>query len=206
MCHVWFIGTFNFGNGNEYIGDGEVRRIVETLFKKANIKLMQEKPDKYEETLEYITNDVIEYYHNVGNCLTIIDSEYPFYIKGKDYSFSGIVDLIYEQDGKLGLMDYKNTKLVSDEYLAKYKKQLHYYVMALRDENNEFEGRKIEEIKAYAIKYKAGDKLFPFDIDEDYIVELEKELAETARKIKNNEFEANCDDCSGCQFRKICKK
>ena len=193
-------------NGNEYIGDGEVSRNVETLFKKANIKLMQEKPDKYEETLEYITNDVIEYYHNVGNYLTIIDSEYPFYIKGKDYSFSGIVDLIYEQDGKLGLMDYKNTKLVSEEYLAKYKKQLHYYVMALRDENNEFEGRKIEEIKAYAIKYNAGDKLFPFDIDEDYIVELEKELAETARKIKNNEFEANCDDCSGCQFRKICKK
>ena len=176
------------------------------LFEKANLKFKEERPEKYENKLETITKDVIRYYHEVGNDLTIIDSEYPFYIRGDNYAFSGVVDLIYENDGKLGILDYKNTSLVGKEFLAKYRKQLHFYVMALRDENKEFEGHKIEEIQIYAIKYQKGDKLFSFDIDDDYIEDLKEELHSTAQKIKNNEFEAECADCTGCPYRKICKK
>lgn len=176
------------------------------LFEKANLKFKEEQPEKYEVKLETITKDVLRYYHEVGNNLTIIDSEYPFYIRGENYAFSGIVDLLYKKDGKLGILDYKNTSLVGNEYLAKYRKQLHFYVMALRDENNEFEGQKIEEIQIYAIKYQKGDKLFSFDIDEEYIEELKEELKTTAEKIKNDEFKADCEDCTGCPYRKICKK
>ena len=188
-------------NGNEYVGDEEVAKTVEILFEKANLKFKEEEPEKYELKLETITKDVTRYYHEVGNDLTIINSEYPFYIRGENYAFSGIVDLLYEKDGKLGILDYKNTSLVSEKFLKKYRKQLHFYLMALRDENKEFDGHKIEEIQIYAIKYKKGDKLFSF-----YIEELKEELRTTAEKIKNNEFEADCDDCSGCPYRKICKK
>lgn len=193
-------------NDNEYVGDEEVSRTVEILFEKANLKFKEERPEKYAEKLESITKDVIRYYHEVGNDLFIVNSEYPFYIKGENYTFSGIVDLIYEKDGKLGILDYKNTSLVSREYLAKYRKQLHFYVMALRDENKEFDGHKIDEIQIYAIKYKKGNKRFSFDIDDDYIEELKKELADTAEKIRNDHFVADCADCSGCAYRKICKK
>lgn len=193
-------------NNNEYVGDDEVEKTVEILFEKANLKFKEEEPEKYDLKLQTITKDVKKYYQEVGNDLTIIASEYPFYIKDKDYAFSGIVDLIYEKDGKLGIIDYKNTSLVGKEYLAKYRKQLHFYVMALRDENKEFDGHKIEEIQIYAIKYKKGEKLFSFDIDENYIEELKEELRNTAFKIKNNEFEAGCEDCEGCPYRKICKK
>ena len=193
-------------NDNEYVGDGEVSRTVEILFEKANLKFKEERPEKYGEKLESITKDVIRYYHEVGNDLFIVNSEYPFYIKGENYTFSGIVDLIYEKDGKLGILDYKNTSLVSREYLAKYRKQLHFYVMALRDENKEFDGHKIDEIQIYAIKYKKGSQLFSFDIDDDYIEELKKELVDTAEKIRNDRFEAECADCSGCAYRKICGK
>ncbi len=34
----------------------------------------------------------------------------------------------------MGIRDYKNTSLVGREYLAKYRKHLHFYVMALRDD------------------------------------------------------------------------
>ena len=193
-------------NNNEYVGDAEVRKTVEMLFKKANIKFKEEQPEKYDNKLETITKDVIKYYHDVGCDLTIIDSEYPFYIKGDDYAFSGIVDLIYEKDGKHGILDYKNTSLVGKEYLAKYRKQLHFYVMALRDANNEFEGKKIEEIQIYAIKYQKSNKLFSFKIDDEYIEELKEELRQTALKIKNDEFDADCEDCEGCPYIKICKK
>ncbi|MBQ9026345.1 MAG: PD-(D/E)XK nuclease family protein, partial [Methanobrevibacter sp.] len=192
-------------NNNEYVGDEEVTETVERLFKKANIKFKEEQPEKYDETLEAITNDVKRYYHEVGNNLEIIASEYPFYIRGENYAFSGFVDLIYEKDGKLGIIDYKNTSLVSSPYLKKYRKQLHFYVMALRDENKEFEGHKIEEIQIYAIRYKGG-KLFSFDIEDEYIEELKEELKTTAEKIRNKEFEADCEDCTGCPYRKICKK
>ena len=193
-------------NNNEYVGDEEVAKTVELLFEKANIKFKEEEPEKYDLKLETIIKDVIRYYKEVGNNLTIIDSEYPFYIRGENYAFTGIVDLIYEKDGKLGILDYKNTSLVGSQYLAKYRKQLHLYLMALRDENREFDGRKIEEIQIYAIKYKDGDQLFSFDIDENYIEELKEELKETAEKIKNDKFEASCEDCTGCPYRKICKK
>lgn len=193
-------------NNNEYVGDEEVEKTVEILFEKANLKFKEEEPEKYELKLETITKDVKKYYHEIGNDLTIIGSEYPFYIKDKDYAFSGIVDLIYEKDGKLGILDYKNTSLVGKEYLAKYRKQLHFYVMALRDEKHEFDGHRIEEIQIYAIKYQKGSKLFSFDIDEEYIEELKDELRTTALKIKNDEFTSDCEDCTDCPYRKICKK
>lgn len=192
-------------NNNEYIGDEEVIKTVELLFEKANLKFKEEKPEKYEVKLETITKDVLRYYNEVGCDLEIFDSEYPFYIKDKDYAFSGIVDLIYEKDGKLGILDYKNTSLVGQKYLDKYKKQLHFYVMALRDENNEFKGREIEEIQIYAIKYKKGDRLFSFEIDDDYIEELKEELKTTAKKIKNKEFKPNHEDCTDCPYQMICK-
>ena len=90
--------------------------------------------------------------------------------------------------------------------MAKYRKQLHFYVMALRDENKEFDGHKIDEIQIYAIKYKKGNKLFSFDIDDDYIEELKIELRDTAEKIRNDQFAAECADCSGCPYKKICGK
>ena len=40
----------------------------------------------------------------------------------------------------------------------------------------------------------------------EYIEELKKELADTAEKIRNDHFVADCADCSGCAYRKICKK
>ena len=193
-------------NNNEYVGDKEVAKTVEILFEKANLKFKEEQLEKYDKKLHTITKDVIRYYNEVGNGLTIIASEYPFYIRGDNYTFSGVADLIYEKDGKLGILDYKNTSLVSSQYLAKYRKQLHFYVMALRDENKEFEGHKIEEIQIYAIKYKKGSQLFSFDIDDDYIEDLKEELKITALKIKNDEFTSDCEDCSGCPYKKICKK
>ena len=167
------------------------------------IDRIKQKIGKLDEKLEFMTNDVIRYYNKIGNNRTIKYSEYPFYIKGEGYAFSGVVDLIYEKDGKLGILDYKNTDLVEGKYKEKYEKQLHYYVMALRDEKGEFEGQKIEEIEIYAIR---KDELISFEIREDLIEKLRDELETIAGKIKNNEFEQNCEDCSDCQFRKICKK
>ena len=192
------------------LANEEISEIVEQLFEKANSEFKEKNSIDYYNNLRDITSDVIRYYNEIGKDLTIKDSEYSFYIRDKCYTFTGKVDLIYEKDGKLGLLDYKNTKLVEGKYKEKYRKQLHYYVMALRDEDGKFDGKEIEEIQIYAIQYEDDEgkrgKLLPFDIDEDYIEELKGELEKTAKKIKENKFEPICEDCSRCQFKRICKK
>ena len=143
--------------------------------------------------------------------MKILDSEYPFYLKDKNYALKGVVDLIYETDGKLGIIDYKNTRLEA-KYKNKFKKQLHLYVLALRDQNQEYElrdqnqeyeGKEISNLQVYTIKSK---KMINFDIDETYIEELKLELERVATDIHEGKFTScSCDDCKYCQYKNICK-
>lgn len=190
-------------NDNVFIGDEEVIRTVEELFKKANEELLQEDPVRYEKDLKEVSDNVVYYYENYGKDLKLLDSEYPFYLKDKNYALTGVVDLIYETDGKLGIIDYKNTRLEA-KYKNKFKKQLHLYVLALRDQNQEYEGREISKLQVYTIKSK---KLIEFEIDEEYIEELKRELERVARDIHEGKFEScTCDDCKYCQYKHICNQ
>ena len=119
--------------------------------------------------------------------------------------------MICERDGKLVIVDYKNTSLdyvsedLKEKYEKKYKKQLHLYVLALRDQNHEYIGKDIEEVEIYAIKSK---NVLNFKIDEKLIDELAHELNDVALAIKSGDkFESKkCDDCKYCQYSKICNQ
>jgi DNA helicase-2/ATP-dependent DNA helicase PcrA len=190
-------------NGNVFIGNDEVVKTITELFEKSNEELKEEEPGEYQKQLDEIIRNVLYYYENYGKDLKILDSEYPFYLKDKHYALKGVVDLIYEVDGKLGIIDYKNTRL-EDKYKDKFKKQLHLYVLALRDQNQEYEGKEISELKVYTIKSK---KLLEFEIDEEYINELQVELENVASSIHKNEFNSSkCDDCKYCQYKNICRQ
>ena len=190
-------------NGNAFIGNDEVIKTITELFEKSSEELLEEDPVEYQKQLDEIIKNVIYYYENYGKDLKMLDSEYPFYLKDKHYALKGVVDLIYEVDGKLGIIDYKNTRL-EDKYKDKFKKQLHLYVLALRDQNQEYEGKEISELKVYTIKSK---KLLEFEIDEAYIKELEIELENVASSIHNGIFNSSkCDDCKYCQYKNICRQ
>ena len=190
-------------NNNEYIGNDEVISTVNELFKQSNEELFEEDHEKYEKDLKEVVDNVIYYYENHGKNIRILDSEYPFYLKDRNYALTGVVDLIYDIDGKLGIIDYKNTEL-EGKYKNKFKKQLHLYVLALRDQNQEYEGREISELKVYAIKSK---KLIDFKIDEEYIEELKLELEHVAKDIHDGKFNScKCDDCKYCSYKNICNQ
>lgn len=190
-------------NDNVFVGNDIVKETITELFLKANEELSQEDPVEYEKQLNEVIDNVIYYYENYGRDLKILDSEYPFYLKDKNYALKGVVDLIYEVDGKLGIIDYKNTRLEA-KYKDKFKKQLHLYVLALRDQNQEYEGKEISELKVYTIKSK---KMLDFEIDEAYIEELSVELETVASNIHKGEFAScKCEDCKYCQYKNICKQ
>lgn len=190
-------------NNNVYIGNDRVSEIITERFARFNGELREEDLVEYQKQLAEIVDNVIYYFENYGRDIKVLDSEYPFYLKDQHYSLKGVVDLIYESDGKLGIIDYKNTKM-EGKYKKKFKKQLHLYVLALRDQNQEYEGKEISELKVYAIKSK---KMVDIDIDEDYIQELKAELEEVAQNIHNGEFKScKCEDCKYCVYKKICKQ
>ena len=191
-------------NDNVFIGNNKVREIITDLFSKSNEDLHEEDPAEYEKQLKEIIDNVTYYYENYGQNLRILDSEYPFYLKDQHYALSGVVDLIYEVDGKLGIIDYKNTRLEA-KYKDKFKKQLHLYVLALRDQNQEYEGKEISELKVYAIKSK---KMLEIEIDEEYIEELKEELERVACAIHDGDkfSSCKCEDCKYCAYKNICKQ
>lgn len=198
-------------NDNEYIGDKEVVVAVESLFKKDNYDLEEKDPERFESKLKRITEDVLYYYNNYGKNLKIIDSEYPFHYKDTHYVLNGKIDLICERDGKLVILDYKNTSLdyvdeeLEEKYRQKYKKQLHLYVLALRDQNKEYIGRDIDEVEIYAIKSK---DVLTFKVEESIIDDLKEQLNQTALDIKaGDKFDSKkCRDCKYCQYSKICNQ
>lgn len=190
-------------NDNVYIGDDRVKEIIVELFEKSNEDLKEDDPVEYQKQLNEIITNVIYYFNNYGKDIKILDSEYPFYLKDKNYALKGVVDLIYEVDGNLGIIDYKNTRLEA-KYEDKFKKQLHLYVLALRDQNQEYEGKEISELNVYAIKSK---KMLPVEINEEYIEELKLELEDVARNIHEGNFNScKCDDCKYCVYKNICKQ
>ena len=197
-------------NDNVYVGDDEVASTVESLFKKDNYDLEEKSPEKFESKLKRITEDVLYYYNNYGKNLRIIDSEYPFHYKDKHYVLNGKIDLICERDGKMVILDYKNTSLkyvdedMKKKYKQKYRKQLHLYVLALRDQNKEYIGREIDEVEIYAIKSR--DTL-TFDVEENIIEDLREQLNQAALDIKSGKFNSKkCGDCKYCHYSKICNQ
>ena len=190
-------------NDNVYIGDEKVVEIITDLFAKSNEDLNEEDPVEYEKQLTEIIDNVIYYFEHYGKDIKVLDSEYPFYLKDQHYALKGVVDLIYETDGKLGIIDYKNTRM-EGKYKNKFKKQLHLYVLALRDQNQEYEGKEISKLQVYAIKSK---KMLDIEIDEEYIVELKAELERVAQNIHKGEFKScKCEDCKYCVYKNICKQ
>lgn len=190
-------------NNNDYIGDEKVIKIITDLFAKSNENLKEEDPVEYEKQLNEIIENVIYYFNNYGKDIKVLDSEYPFYLKDQHYALKGVVDLIYEVDGNLGIIDYKNTKM-EGKYKDKFKKQLQLYVLALRDQNQEYEGKEISKLQVYAIKSK---KMLDIEIDEAYIDKLKAELERVAQNIHKGEFEScKCEDCKYCVYKNICKQ
>ena len=189
-------------NNNVYIGDDKVKSTVANLFHKS--KLEETPKENKEQKLTRITEDILYYYHNEGKDLEILDVEVPFYIKKKNYGLNGVIDLIYKsKEGKIGILDYKNTKS-ANSYIDKYVDQLYTYILGLSDENHRYAGLDIKELKIYAIKSKEAK---PIPINWDEIDELESEIEDTAQNIEDCNFSSAKDKhCDKCPYSMICKQ
>jgi|GEM_PF-3025165 len=182
-------------NNNQYVGDEEVLTVFEKFrnsFHFENLRLS-------EEEFNVIKNDILYYYHTFGKDFTILKTEMPFNISKEFYQLSGIVDLIYRtKDGKIGILDYKNTNHISNHYVRNYIKQLYTYLIGL---NGAFE---IDSLKVYAVKAR---KMIDIQLDQESLDILLEELDLVSQNIGKEIFECNMgEDCVNCSFSSICIK
>lgn len=156
-----------------------------------------------EEVKEDIRQDIKSYYDNFGKDMKVIASELPFMIKTEHVTLGGIIDLIFEKDGKLGILDYKNTK-IEKNYLDSYKQQLHLYMYAL-SLHPRFKDQKVEILQAYAVKSK---EMIDIEIDEDLMNNMPNILEDIATNISLDNFEktANKEICESCEIESICRE
>lgn len=105
--------------------------------------------------------------------------------------------MIYKtKDGKIGILDYKNTDFISNHYIRNYIKQLYTYVIGL---NNSVE---IDDLKIYAVKAR---KMIDVELNQESLEILLDELGAVSQNIGNEVFECNMgEDCINCSFSNIC--
>ena len=182
-------------NNNQYIGDKEVLSVFEKFKNSFHFENLRLSKDEF----NVIKNDILYYYHTFGKDFIILKTEYPFKISKEFYQLSGIVDLIYQtKDGKIGILDYKNTMHISNQYVKNYIKQVYTYLIGL---NNTLE---IKNIKIYAVKAR---KMIDIELNQKSLDILLEELDKVSQNIGNEIFECNMDeDCVNCGFSNICIK
>lgn len=178
---------------NQYIGDEEVLAIFEKFKNSFHFENLRLSMDEF----NLIKNDILYYYHTFGKDFNILKTEHSFKINKEFYQLSGIVDLIYRtDDGKIGIMDYKNTNHISYHYVKNYIKQIYTYIIGLK---NSIE---IETLRIYAVKAR---KMIDIELNQESLDILLDELDTVSQNIGNEIFECNKgEDCINCGFSNIC--
>ena len=181
---------------NKKIDDEDIKNIMLKLHNSFEFNRFNPTLSKINEIL----NDVLYYYHNFASSFKVLECERPFKIKEESYKLSGVIDLIYEtKDGKIGILDYKNTRFTSPSYIKKYIKQVYTYLIAL-DEHNIH----IDELRVYAIKSR---EMIVIELNNSSLTSLKRELNDISIGIDNAQFECNpSKDCESCSFSNICKR
>lgn len=135
---------------------------------------------------------------------TIEESEYPFTIPWFDARLKGSIDLIMSYGDKISLIDFKTSDEESiDEYIKKYSKQLHFYLLAM--EYNSIYGPKkdITTLQVYSLK---DNKFVPVEKQEDLKEDLKSSLINVAQKVKNKDYPkcVEIDKCEKCLLKSLC--
>ena len=121
------------------------------------------------------------------------------------YNVKGQIDLIIqedcEDDSNISLLDYKTNININDP--TNYVKQLHLYLLGI-EHNPEFNEKGIKNLIIYSLA--SPD---PINKKEPNILikhELEEQLANAAKLIRNNDYSKTEDKnkCRNCLLKDLC--
>lgn len=146
---------------------------------------------------QLVKEAIHKYWDEDGKTWDIMASEYPFHVIKTGYNLTGKIDLIVKEGNDITVIDFKTTeKPIKESDKKKYLEQLSIYAIALR-EDPQYKDYNIKKGMIYTIK---NNKQYHFDLTDEIISNMEKEIEETVEKIKNHEYprcnKANCQSCN----------
>ena len=158
---------------------------------------------------DLIMGTVGDYWDDYGIKWKILASEYPFTLlrneNGVKYNVKGQIDLLIQEDpnddSNMTLLDYKTNVNINDP--TNYIKQLHLYQLGI-EHNPEFGERDIKRLIIYSLG--SDNPIKPTDPDLFVKHKLEKQLSDTAKSIRNNDYRKtkNTHECRQCLLKDLC--
>lgn len=153
--------------------------------------------DSEDKEYQLVKEAIHKYWNEDGSKWDILASEYPFHVIKTGYNLTGKIDLIVRDGNDITVIDFKTTeKPIEPGDEKKYLEQLSIYAIALR-EDPQYRDYNIKKGMIYTIK---NNKQYHFDLTDQLINNMEKEIEETVKHIKNHEFprcnKAGCQSCN----------
>ena len=148
---------------------------------------------------------VDEFYWQEAEDWDMIESEFPFTIKRENYNLKGQIDLMKNYDRGISLVDFKTTgsELMDFEF-ERYRDQLHFYYLALR-ENNKYKNVDEMELELFSVSdFEPRD----VELKQEYLDDLEDKLEEVFQGISNKQYYKTNDisNCEDCLLKSLCCK
>ena len=205
-----YIGTVAHGALNGINTLAAIDKINDDIIDNIIDKAIDSNPSLADnDKFDLIMETVGDYWDDYGSKCKILASEYPFTLlkneNGVKYNVKGQIDLLIQEDpdddSNMTLLDYKTTVNINNP--TNYIKQLHLYQLGI-EHNPEFGERDIKRLIIYSLGSNNPIK----STKPDLIVKhkLEKQLSNTAKSIRNNNYRKtkNTHECRQCLLKDLC--
>ena len=158
------------------------------------------------DAIESITDNLLYYWDEIGSKIEVLESEYDFRLIKSNHILNGSIDLIYKQDDKIHILDYK-TGEIDEEFSETYKNQLYTYAPALKDDPK-YKDSDFGNLQIYSINKRST---FNIELEEDKLTKRAEEIEKVAERILNNDFKERAykggeipKTCSKCMYKFMC--
>ena len=144
--------------------------------------------DIRKEDIEKAHEEVSRYLDNLKNIGRPLNSELNIFYSTDDYALIGNVDMIFENDGGLHIMDFKTGRPVEshedDSILKSYINQINLYAYLYEQTKN----KGISSVSLYFTDLANNKNIYTYPVDKDLNKKILKGIEKTIKDIENEKF------------------
>lgn len=144
--------------------------------------------DIRKEDIEKAHEEVCLYLENLKDIGKPLNSELNIFYSTDDYALTGNVDMIFENDGKLHIMDFKTGRPVEshedDSILKSYINQINLYAYLYEKTKN----REIFSVSLYFTDLYNSKNIYTYPVNKDLNEKILKDIEKTIKDIENEKF------------------
>jgi DNA helicase-2/ATP-dependent DNA helicase PcrA len=134
----------------------------------------------------------------------IVEVEASFMVSKEEYIIEGRIDLVFEKNGEIHILDYKSgNKNENAKYFDEYRRQLELYAYLYEKTSN----KKVSKLHIYFLA-EENDPIYSFENTSENIENTLEKFNTIAEKILNKEFleKRETEECKRCELMYYCDR